>query len=266
MMQLPGDQHGAGVRAAATVRAAVERRTSSRRSWSRATTATNYGKLVLYQMPDRFGRAVARRSAASLIEADPIISKQFSLLDQRGSSVVRGDAQLIPIGNSIFYVRPIYVEGKGSRRSRAANYVAVTYGENAVLDQVERHRRGRASARRHDPLPSGGSTTGERHRPPPTTTTTTPHDHAPTTQPPRERDGRAAARAGDQLFDAGDQALAEQDLATYAGRRTSRPGARRAGRRPASRRARVADHDHADHGSTTTTTSPPATTTTAAHA
>ncbi len=93
----------------------------------------NYGELVLYQMPtDSVAPSPFR--ASSLIEANNVISKQFSLLDQRGSSVVRGDPQLIPIGNSIIYVRPIFVQGKDS--FPRWNYVAVTYGENAVLDQT----------------------------------------------------------------------------------------------------------------------------------
>ena len=100
----------------------------------------NYGKLVLYQAPDQ-SNAVSPARAASLIEADPNISAKFSLLDQLGSKVLRGDAQLIPMDGSIFYVRPIYVEGSGSSPLPRFNYVAVTYGERAVLD-YERPRRG----------------------------------------------------------------------------------------------------------------------------
>jgi len=94
----------------------------------------NYGKLTLYEVPDA-SLAPSPARAASLIEADPNISKIFSLLDQHGSSVLRGAAQLIPIDNSIFYVRPIYVVGTtASEPLPRWNYVAVTYGENAVLD------------------------------------------------------------------------------------------------------------------------------------
>jgi uncharacterized protein len=97
----------------------------------------DYGKLTLYQVPDN-SVAPSPYRASTLIEADTRISKTFSLLDQRGSQVVRGAAQLIPIGDTIFYVRPIYVEGSTSGSSQKPlprwNYVAVTYGENAVLD------------------------------------------------------------------------------------------------------------------------------------
>jgi len=97
-----------------------------------------YGNLTLYQVPDN-SVAPSPLRASTLIEADPNISKTFSLLDQRGSQVLRGAAQLIPIDNTIFYVRPIYVEGSAAGSSGKQlprwNYVAVTYGEHAVLDQ-----------------------------------------------------------------------------------------------------------------------------------
>ena len=42
-----------------------------------------------------------------------------------GPRSIRGDVQLIPIGDTIFYVRPIYVEGQGAgARSRACDFVA----------------------------------------------------------------------------------------------------------------------------------------------
>ena len=75
---------------------------------------SNYGKLILYQTPDQSNVPSPAR-AASLIEADPQISAKFSLLDQLGSKVVRGATQLVPMGNSLVYVRPIYVEGQGSQ-------------------------------------------------------------------------------------------------------------------------------------------------------
>ena len=36
----------------------------------------------------------------------------FTLLDQQGSQVIQGSMQLIPVGNSIVYVRPIYAQGR----------------------------------------------------------------------------------------------------------------------------------------------------------
>ena len=74
----------------------------------------NYGQLVLYDTPDNQD-IPSPSKAATNIDSNTDISKQLSLLDQHGSQVVRGDVQLIPIGDSILYVRPIYVETTAGR-------------------------------------------------------------------------------------------------------------------------------------------------------
>ena len=45
----------------------------------------------------------------SLIDQDGYISQQFSLWNQEGSQVVRGNTLIIPIENSLLYVEPIYL-------------------------------------------------------------------------------------------------------------------------------------------------------------
>jgi uncharacterized protein len=92
----------------------------------------NYGQLVLYDTPDNQD-IPSPSKAASNIDSNTDISKQLSLLDQRGSSVLRGDVQLIPIGSSLLYVRPIYVEATSGNTFPRFKYVAVTYGEHSVL-------------------------------------------------------------------------------------------------------------------------------------
>jgi len=168
----------------------------------------NYGQLVLYQMPpDSVAPSPSR--AASLIEANPVISKQFSLLDQRGSSVIRGAAQLVPIGNSIFYVRPIFVQGQGS--FPRWNYVAVTYGERAVLDSTsvaDAVNHLLANTQPAVEQPGGGGTTT-------TTTTTTTPTTTPTSQPPGNATVAQLIARANQLTTAKKNALADQDFAAY---------------------------------------------------
>jgi uncharacterized membrane protein (UPF0182 family) len=61
----------------------------------------------------------------------------LSLLDQRGSAVLRGNAQLIPFGNAIVYARPIYVEGQGEGQFPRLRFVALAYNNQAVLVDFE---------------------------------------------------------------------------------------------------------------------------------
>ena len=169
----------------------------------------NYGKLVLYQMPtDSVAPSPSR--AASLIEANPVISQQFSLLDQRGSSVIRGQTQLVPIGNAIFYVRPIFVEGKGQASFPRWNYVAVTYGEKAVLDSTSV-----TDAIKH--LLAGTTPTTSTPGEPPTTPTTTPTTPptTPGSQPPANADAAELISRLLELRTEKRDALADQDFAAY---------------------------------------------------
>jgi uncharacterized protein len=95
----------------------------------------HYGKLVSYEVPN--SDAPSPAEAKTLIESERSISEQFSLLDQRGSRVIRGSVQLLPIGNSIVYARPVYVEGRGEGAFPRLRFVAVAYQDRAVLVDFE---------------------------------------------------------------------------------------------------------------------------------
>ncbi len=177
----------------------------------------NYGKLTLYQVPDQ-SVAPSPVRASSLIEADTRISKTFSLLDQRGSAVVRGAAQLIPVGNTIFYVRPIYVEGSVQKPLPRWNFVAVTYGEHAVLDTsvasaVKNLIAGTIPSAEQDAL-NGNVTSPETPTSTPTTTPSTTPGSTPITTPPNATVTQLLSQAND-LFNQANAALANQDLATF---------------------------------------------------
>jgi uncharacterized membrane protein (UPF0182 family) len=67
-----------------------------------------YGQLTLYQFPQSkltFGPMQAENQ----IDSDPGLSPQLTLWNQHGSHVVRGNLLLVPLGNSVLYVEPIYL-------------------------------------------------------------------------------------------------------------------------------------------------------------
>jgi len=73
-----------------------------------------YGKLDVYTFPKQklvFGpsQMVAR------INQDAEISRQISLWDQRGSSVIQGTLLVIPIEESLVYVRPLYLKADAGK-------------------------------------------------------------------------------------------------------------------------------------------------------
>jgi uncharacterized protein len=69
----------------------------------------NYGEIVVYRFPsDRV--FPGPRQIEARIDNDPEISEQFALWNQSGSSVVRGNLLAIPIGESLLYAKPIYLQ------------------------------------------------------------------------------------------------------------------------------------------------------------
>jgi uncharacterized membrane protein (UPF0182 family) len=70
---------------------------------------SEYGKLLSFRFPsDR--QVVGPAQVEARINQDPTISSQFTLLDQHGSTVNRGNLLVIPIGDAILYVEPVYIE------------------------------------------------------------------------------------------------------------------------------------------------------------
>lgn len=71
----------------------------------------NYGKLELIRFPSdvpTFGP----EQVQALINQDPQISSQFGLWDRAGSQVIQGNLLVLPVGNSLLYVEPIYIKAR----------------------------------------------------------------------------------------------------------------------------------------------------------
>ena len=111
----------------------------------------NYGELVSFRFPTN-SLVFGPRQVESRIDQDPTISAQFSLWNQGGSNVIRGNLLMIPIGNGNLFVEPIYLQ--------AAEQPA-TGAEASRRGQRQPYRHG-ADAR---PRPRGGVRPGAAHRP-----------------------------------------------------------------------------------------------------
>src|SRR5438309_1967690 len=73
---------------------------------------SNYGKLVAYQFPKQ-SLVYGPKQIANRINQETEISQQITLWDQKGSSVIRGELLVIPIGESLIYVQPLYLRAEG---------------------------------------------------------------------------------------------------------------------------------------------------------
>ena len=72
----------------------------------------NYGKLVAYNFPkDR--QIDGPEQVEARIDNDQEISAWFTLRCSEGSSCIRGNLLVIPIGNSLLYAEPVYIQAEG---------------------------------------------------------------------------------------------------------------------------------------------------------
>lgn len=84
-------------------------------SWMVARSdGANYGKLQAYTFPS--GTLIyGPQQIEARINQDVEISKELTLLDQRGSSALRGNLLVIPIGEAVLYVQPLYLQSNGGQ-------------------------------------------------------------------------------------------------------------------------------------------------------
>ncbi len=73
----------------------------------------DYGRLVLYRFPKQT-LIYGPNQISALINQTPEISAQLSLWSQRGSDVINGHLLVVPVNNSLLYVRPLYLKASQS--------------------------------------------------------------------------------------------------------------------------------------------------------
>jgi uncharacterized protein len=137
-----------------------------------------YGKLSLYTMPQ--GQTVEGPvQVNNNIVRTGAISQAITFFNQQGSAVIQGSMQLIPVGNSLIYVRPFYTQGRGEGSYPLFQFVVVySQGYGAFcgptvqdgLDQMLGRKSPVTTCNVSSGAASGGTGTGS----PATTTTTQP--------------------------------------------------------------------------------------------
>ena len=83
-----------------------------------------YGRLTVFQTPPIDGPALIDAD----ISATQAISSQISLLNQNGSSVQLGTLQVVPVGDSMLYFRPFYVQSARNPFPKLDYYIVVYSG------------------------------------------------------------------------------------------------------------------------------------------
>lgn len=93
----------------------------------------NYGKLFMYSFPK--GKQVyGPLQINTLIDQDTDIAQQLTLWDQAGSEVIRGRMIILPVGNFMLYIQPVYLSSATSLKIPELKRLIVSQGDIAVMD------------------------------------------------------------------------------------------------------------------------------------
>ena len=93
-----------------------------------------YGKLIVYEFPkDKLVYGPFQIEA--LINQNTEISQQISLWNQMGSRVIRGTLLVVPIGNSVLYVSPLYLRAQSGQLPELKRVIAA-YGDRVVMEET----------------------------------------------------------------------------------------------------------------------------------
>lgn len=90
----------------------------------------DYGKLLVYRFPKQT-TVFGPKQIVGRINADTEISRQLSLWNQRGSTVIWGSLLVIPIKESLLYIQPLYLQSETTKIPELKRVIVVS-GENRI--------------------------------------------------------------------------------------------------------------------------------------
>ncbi len=167
-----------------------------------------YGKTLVYRFPTEtsvFGPA----QIEAQINADPEISAQFTLWSQAGSNVIRGNLIVVPVGESLVYLQPVYLQATsakfpGFQKIIVASPTTVVWGDTLreALDQLLQDQ-------------SGGPGPTPTPTPPGPTPTPGPTGTPRPGSTPPSGDVAALVEYANAHFELAQQALRDGDFARY---------------------------------------------------
>ncbi len=168
----------------------------------------HYGKLMVFEFPKQkvvFGP----RQVEARINQDQTISPQITLWNQQGSEVIQGTLMVIPIEESLIYIRPLYLRSAGGKIPELKR-VIVAYKNQIVMAETldaaitQIFRPGAAAAA--EGRPAAGPSPGP-------SAPASPAPTAPTTAP--NQDLAALAAQAREHYQRAVQAQREGDWARY---------------------------------------------------
>jgi uncharacterized membrane protein (UPF0182 family) len=165
----------------------------------------HYGRLRVFQFPKQ-KLVYGPRQVVARISQDQVISPQITLWNQQGSQVIWGTLMVIPIEESLIYVRPLYLRAASGRMPELRR-VIVAYEERIVMDDTLEAAIGQ--------LFGGGPLRATEPDTEQVGAETTAPPLEPTGPAPSSADGAALAAQARQHYDRAIQAQRAGDWAKY---------------------------------------------------
>ena len=131
MMKVPGEQDAEFIQ----MLPFTPRRRDNLASWMIARSdGEHYGKLVVFQFPKQI-LVFGPQQVVARINQDQVISPQITLWSQQGSQVIQGTLMVIPIEESLIYVRPLYLRAQAGRIPELTR-VIVAHQNRIVMERT----------------------------------------------------------------------------------------------------------------------------------
>jgi uncharacterized membrane protein (UPF0182 family) len=184
----------------------------------------DYGKLVVYDFPkDKL--VTGPMQWEGLIDQKPQISSQFTLWNQSGSRVVRGNTLMIPVDGGLLYIEPVYLVATEQNAVPQLQEVIASEGERIVMEPTLDQALTRLFGENLG-LTEGGPPTISLAAATAAALPATPAPAQPAAQPAPapatapagpalSANSRDLIRQANQLYNEGQAALRQGDLATY---------------------------------------------------
>lgn len=119
----------------------------------------DYGELILYDIPVE-DQVPGPRQVEALVEQDPEISQQFSLWRQGGSQVWSGHLHVVPVGETLLYVEPVFLAAEADAIPELRRFVVSDGQRVSMMPTLEEAVAALAGPRAGDRTPEGQAEPG----------------------------------------------------------------------------------------------------------
>jgi hypothetical protein len=213
LMRLPGEAEEAFLSLRPFVPASGD---DERRQLTAFMTAISdpgrYGELQVFEMPGTQvdGPTIVNQNMLT----NPEVSEQVTLLNQQGSEVVYGNLLLIPVDESLLYIRPLYTQADSGTQVPRLQRVIVEYGGQVEIERTLRESLVQIFGDAPETQEEAPEDPDDGSEQPEADPGTGPED--PEAEPETgDEDVAELLAQADELFDQADEALADSDLSRY---------------------------------------------------